>query len=182
VTAVQLADGTRLEADVVLVGIGVVPACGWLSGSGLDISNGVLCDATGATGAPDVVAAGDVACWHNPVYGRAIRYEHWTSAVEQSSVAAARLVDGEAAAPLAQVPYVWSDQFEMRIAIAGEVADADAMHVCHGALDDERFLALFGRAGKLVGAVGMKRPRQLNACRESIERGESFEDVIAANA
>jgi NADPH-dependent 2,4-dienoyl-CoA reductase/sulfur reductase-like enzyme len=182
VTAVELADGTRLEADVVLVGIGVVPGCTWLDDSGLDVSNGVLCDATGATALPDVVAAGDVARWHNPHYDSAIRYEHWTSAVEQSGVAASRLVLGDSVEPLTQIPYVWSDQFEMRIAIAGEVAGADAMHVCHGALDEERFLALFGRGGKLVGAVGMKRPRQLNACRNLIERGDAFEDAVKANA
>ena len=180
--AVELADGTRLEADVVVVGIGVVPACDWLADSGLDISNGVLCDATGATGLPDIVAAGDVARWHNPLSGRAVRYEHWTSAVEQSTVAAARLIGSESVEPLIQVPYVWSDQFEMRIAIVGEVADADKIHVCHGALDEERFLALFGRRGKLVGAVGMKRPHPLGACQEGIERGVSFEDAVKANA
>ncbi|MBW2231718.1 MAG: FAD-dependent oxidoreductase [Deltaproteobacteria bacterium] len=180
--AVELADGTRLEADVVVVGIGVVPACDWLADSGLDISNGVRCDATGATGLPDIVAAGDVARWHNPLLGRAVRYEHWTSAVEQSTVAAARLIDSESVEPLVQVPYVWSDQFEMRIAIVGEVADADKMHVCHGALDEERFLALFGRRGKLIGAVGMKRPRPLGACQEGIARGVSFEDAVKANA
>ena len=98
-----------------------------------------------------------------------------------SKNAAARLVEGRAE-PLSQVPYVWSYQFEMRIAIAGDVAGADVMHVCHGALADERFLALFGRDGKLVGAVGMKRPRQLNACREAIERGDDFEDAVRANA
>jgi NADPH-dependent 2,4-dienoyl-CoA reductase/sulfur reductase-like enzyme len=180
--AVELADGTRLEADVVVVGIGVVPACDWLADSGLDISNGVRCDATGATGLPDIVAAGDVARWHNPLLGRAVRYEHWTSAVEQSTVAAARLIDSESVEPLVQVPYVWSDQFEMRIAIVGEVADADKMHVCHGTLDEERFLALFGRRGKLIGAVGMKRPRPLGACQEGIARGVSFEDAVKANA
>jgi NADPH-dependent 2,4-dienoyl-CoA reductase/sulfur reductase-like enzyme len=180
--AVELADGTRLEADVVVVGIGVVPACDWLADSGLDISNGVRCDATGATGLPDIVAAGDVARWHNPLLGRAVRYEHWTSAVEQSTVAAARLIDSESVEPLVQVPYVWSDQFEMRIAIVGEVADADKMHVCHGTLDEERFLALFGRRGKLIGAVGMKRPRPLSACQEGIARGVSFEDAVKANA
>ena len=181
VCAVELSDGTRIEADLVVVGIGVVPACSWLEGSGLDISNGVLCDATGATQLPDVVAAGDVARWHNPHYGRALRYEHWTSAVEQSGVAAARLIDGESAEPLSQVPYVWSDQFEMRITIAGELGEADALHVCHGSLDDERFLALVGREGKLVGAVGMKRPRQLSDCRAAIERGDSFEDAVKSN-
>jgi NADPH-dependent 2,4-dienoyl-CoA reductase/sulfur reductase-like enzyme len=182
VRAVKLADGTRLEADLVVVGIGVVPATGWLEDSGLDVTNGVLCDATGATTLPGVVAAGDVSRWHNPRYGRALRYEHWTSAVEQSGVAASRLLDGESTEPLSQVPYVWSDQFDMRLSIAGEPAQGDTLHVCHGSLDDERFLVLFGGEGRLVGAVGMRRPRELGACREAIERGDSFEAVVRANA
>jgi 3-phenylpropionate/trans-cinnamate dioxygenase ferredoxin reductase subunit len=94
VEGVALGDGSVLPADVVLVGIGVAPECDWLAGSGLEIGNGIVCDARGATAAPDVVAAGDVARWLNPLQGSAIRYEHWTSAVEQSSVAAARLVHG----------------------------------------------------------------------------------------
>jgi NADPH-dependent 2,4-dienoyl-CoA reductase/sulfur reductase-like enzyme len=185
VEGIRLADGSHVKADVVLVGIGVGPVTDWLEGSGLDISNGVLCDAHGATGLPDVVAAGDVARWHNPLAGGAVRYEHWTSAVEQSGVAAARLLAGErgpAGEGLRPVPYVWSDQFEMRIAIAGEVAEADEMRVCHGALEDGRFLALFGRGGKLGGAVAFRRPRQLNAARELIERGAPFAEAVAANS
>ncbi|MFP6641232.1 MAG: NAD(P)/FAD-dependent oxidoreductase [Myxococcota bacterium] len=83
VEGIDLADGTRLEADLVLVGIGAAPVCDWLEGSGLKLENGVVCDATGATGLPDVVAAGDVARWYNPRRAEAVRYEHWTSAVEQ---------------------------------------------------------------------------------------------------
>ena len=183
VEGVELGDGKRIQADVVVAGIGVVPACAWVADSGLDIENGILCDGSGATGLPDVVAAGDVARWYNPVYGEAIRYEHWTSAVEQSAVAAERLLGGHGGVkPLAQVPYVWSDLFEMRLGIVGDVAGSDRMHVCHGSLEGDKFLALFGRGGKLCAAVGMKRPRPLNACRTLIGQGASFEDAVSANA
>jgi NADPH-dependent 2,4-dienoyl-CoA reductase/sulfur reductase-like enzyme len=185
VTGVRLADGSAVDADIVVVGIGVVPNCEWLGGSGIEIDDGVVCDATGATSLPGVVAAGDVARWHNPLYGRAIRYEHWTSAVEQSRPAAARLLAAGPVPDLVQVPYVWSDQFELRLAIVGEVpemTDGDAMHVCHGTLDEGRCLVLFGRAGKLVGAVGLRRPRQLNACSDLIAEGASWADAVAANA
>jgi NADPH-dependent 2,4-dienoyl-CoA reductase/sulfur reductase-like enzyme len=183
VEGVALGDGSVLPADVVVVGIGVTPECDWLDGAGLEIDDGIVCDARGATAAPDVVAAGDVARWLNPIHGRAIRYEHWTSAVEQSSVAAARLVHGpDGCKDLAQVPYVWSDQFGLRLAIAGEVRDGNEMYLCHGTLEEGRCLALFGDRGKLVGAVGLRRPRQLNAARELIERGASWDDALAANA
>jgi len=181
IRGVELVGGERLDADVVLVGIGVEPACHWLEGSGLDIRNGILCDGTGATELPDVMAVGDVSRWFNPLYAEAIRYEHWTSAVEQSAVAGSRLVQGdERAEPLAQVPYVWSDLFEMRLAMAGDVAGSDRMHVCQGSLDDERFLALFGRQGRLCAAVGLKRPRGLNECRGLIASGTSFESALAS--
>ena len=180
VEAVELGDGTLIPADMVLVGVGVEPACTWLEGAGLDVSNGILCDGTGATPLPDVVAVGDVARWQNPAYGEAIRYEHWTSAVEQSSVAAERLLAGTGPVEsLATVPYVWSDLFDLRLAIAGEVRGSDQMQVCQGGLDEDRFIVLFGREKILCGAVAMKRPRALNACRQLIRGGASFEQALA---
>jgi 3-phenylpropionate/trans-cinnamate dioxygenase ferredoxin reductase subunit len=182
VRAVRLADGTVVEADAVLVGIGVMPACDWLAGSGLDVENGVLCDAKGATALPDVFAAGDAARWFNPRVDRPVRYEHWTSAVEQSGVVAARMLDGDAATePLSSVPYVWSDQFELRIAIVGEIGAEDEMVIRHGSLEEGRFLALFGTADRFTGAVGMRRPRQLNACRKLLAAGASFAEAVEAN-
>ena len=178
VTGVRLADGRVLPADLVVVGVGAAPAVAWLEGSGIAIENGVLCDATGATSRPGVFALGDCARWENARYPERPRFEHWTSAVEQAEVVARRLVHGRSE-PHAAVPYVWTDQFDLRLAIAGEFKEGDAMHVCLGSLEDDKFLVLFGRGGKLVGAVGCKRPRQLNAARRWIAEGVSFADAIA---
>jgi 3-phenylpropionate/trans-cinnamate dioxygenase ferredoxin reductase subunit len=119
-----------------------------------------------------------VARWGN------LRLEHWTSAVEQGVHAANRMLKGEAVGPLEHVPYVWTDQFELRLQIAGHVKPGDDMHVCHGSLDpegDRRFLTLFGRAGRLVAAVGNKRPRQLIAARKLLAAGTTFERAIDAD-
>jgi 3-phenylpropionate/trans-cinnamate dioxygenase ferredoxin reductase subunit len=178
VTGVRLADGRVVPADLVVVGVGAAPAVAWLAESGLAIENGVLCDATGASSRPGVFALGDCARWENARYPERPRFEHWTSAVEQADVVARRLVHGRSE-PHAAVPYVWTDQFDLRLAIAGEFKADDAMHVCLGALDEDKFLVLFGRGGKLVGAVGCKRPRQLNAARRWIAEGLSFADAIA---
>lgn len=178
VTGVRLADGRIVPAEVVVVGVGAAPSVGWLADSGLEIDNGVLCDATGATNRPGVFALGDCARWHNPRYPKRPRFEHWTSAVEQAEVVAGRIVHGTVE-PHAAVPYVWTDQFDLRLAIAGEFEPDDAMHVCLGSLEEDKFLVLFGRAGRLVGAVGCKRPRQLNAARRWIAEGLAFEDAIA---
>ncbi|HKK51164.1 MAG TPA: oxidoreductase C-terminal domain-containing protein, partial [Myxococcota bacterium] len=153
----------------------------WLDGSGLEIDDGVLCDATGRTSREGVFALGDCARWENPHYPDRPRFEHWTSAVEQADVVAKRIVHGEVE-PFAPIPYVWTDQFDLRIAVAGEIREGDEMHVCHGKLEEDRFLALFGRHGKLVAAVGFKRPRPLLACRRKMAEGITFAEAIAENA
>jgi len=167
VEGVRLTDGSFVPADVVVVGVGVVPETAWLEGSGLALSDGVLCDASCATRAESVVAAGDVARWAHPGFERPIRLEHWTNAVEQGVAAAERLLAGpEGAKPFAPVPYVWSDQYDMKIQIAGLPSADCSMRIVDGTLDERRFVALFERGGELVAAVGFGRPRQLMAYRK----------------
>lgn len=179
VSGLALGDGTRLEADVVVVGIGAVPNTEWLEGSGLELDDGVVCDETCAASALDIVAVGDVARWRDVRTGQTLRVEHWTNAVEQSGHAAKRLLEGKDAGPFEHTPYVWSDQFELRIQIAGEVRDGDEMEIGLGSLEEGRCLVLFGREGKLTGAVGFKRARQLNEFRDRIAEGCSFADAVA---
>ncbi len=179
VEALELEDGTRVEAEVVVVGIGATPATEWLEGSGLALDNGVLCDEFCAAAAPDVVVAGDVARWRDPRTGLATRVEHWTNAVEQSVHAARRLLLGEEVGPFEHVPYVWTDQFDLRIQIAGEVREGDEMRVGLGSLEAGRCLVLFGREGKLTGAVGFKRARQVNEFRDLIGQGIGWDAAVA---
>ena len=182
VSGVRLGNGKTLPCEVVVVGIGVRPATDWLEGSGLDLSDGVACDATGATALPGVFAAGDVSRWGTAEGGEGRRFEHWTHAVEQGVHVAKRMLHGPSVGPLEVVPYVWSDQFDMRIAIAGEIREGDDTHLCHGTLEEGRFLMLAGREGRLTGAVAFRRPRQLNAARRLIGEGASLADAIEANA
>ena len=134
VERVRLSDGSEIAADVVVVGIGAMPATDWLASSGLEIDNGVVCDASCATRAPGVVAAGDVARWYHQGYREHVRIEHWTNAVEQADAVAARLLDGEAgAAPFVPIPFVWSDQYDLKIQAAGRIAPDDDVHR-HGSL------------------------------------------------
>ena len=146
----------------------------------LRLQDGVLCDATCAASAPGVVAAGDVARWHHTGYGEAVRIEHWTHAVEQAEAAAARLLNGpEACAPFAPVPFVWSDQYDLKIQAAGRIRPDDEMFVCHGELSERRFVALFGREGRFTGALAINRVRQLMGYRRLLREGASFEDAVA---
>jgi NADPH-dependent 2,4-dienoyl-CoA reductase/sulfur reductase-like enzyme len=174
---VRLSTGETLPAQLAIVGVGAAPATEWLEGSGLEVDNGVLCDATGATSRDGVFAVGDCARWENANYPSRPRFEHWTSAVEQSAVVAQRIFKGEAPA-FAPIPYVWTDQFDLRIAIAGEVQPGDDMHILAGSVEEGQFLALFGRAGRLVAAVGFKRPRQLQQSRRMIAEGVELSAAI----
>lgn len=180
VEEVRLAGGGSVAADVVVVGVGVVPATGWLESSGLELRNGVVCDETCATAAPGVVAAGDIARWPNRLFGEEMRVEHWSNAVEQGAAAAKRLLTSdEAAEPFAPVPYFWSDQYDTKIQFLGRAAPDDAVAVVDGSLEDGRFVALFGRAGRLVGALAFNRPRQLMAYRRLIAGATSWDDALA---
>ncbi|MFQ5558537.1 MAG: NAD(P)/FAD-dependent oxidoreductase, partial [Acidimicrobiales bacterium] len=159
VEKVLLSDGSEVAADVVVVGIGVVPNTEWLSGSGLVIDVGVVCDST-CLAAPGVVAAGDVARWPNTRFGEMMQVEHWDNAIEQGGHAARRLLvgSGEGYAP---VPWFWSDQYDRKIQLAGRIRPDDDVQIVTGSVEERRFAALYGRAGKLVGVLGFNRPRHV---------------------
>lgn len=180
VEGVRLGDGTVVDADVVVVGIGVTPATAWLESSGLTLDDGVLCDET-CLAAPGVVAAGDVARWPNPRFGETMRIEHWDNAVQQGAHAAARLLASDAEAePYAPVPWFWSDQYDRKIQLAGRVRPDDEVRVVVGSTAEKRFVALYGRAGRLVGVLAVNRPRHLMAYRTLLEQGASFDEALAA--
>jgi NADPH-dependent 2,4-dienoyl-CoA reductase/sulfur reductase-like enzyme len=179
VERVLLADGSAIDADVVLVGVGAAPVTDWLEGSGLTIDNGVVCDETLLAG-PGVVAAGDVARWPNPAAGgELVRLEHWTNATEQGVAAAARLLAGDAPGePFSSVPFVWSDQYDVKIQVIGHVSGDDTVEVVDGALDERRFVAIFGRGDRLTGAVAFSRPRLLMQYRRLMVDGATFPDAL----
>jgi NADPH-dependent 2,4-dienoyl-CoA reductase/sulfur reductase-like enzyme len=179
VERVLLADGSAVDADLVVVGVGVTPETRWLADSGLTLDDGVVCDDT-LVAAPGVVAAGDVARWPNPLFGGAsMRLEHWTNATEQGVAAARRLLAGDNGEPFAPVPFVWSDQYDVKIQTVGWIRGDDDVVIADGSLDERRFVALFGRAGRLVGALGFSRPRIVMQYRRMIADRASWDDALA---
>jgi 3-phenylpropionate/trans-cinnamate dioxygenase ferredoxin reductase subunit len=179
VERVLLADGDHLDADVVVVGIGVVPNTAWLDDSGLEIRDGIVCDEhCRAVGAPDVYVVGDVARWYNPLFEQEMRLEHWTNAVDQA-MAVATTINGEPT-PYAPVPYVWSDQYGSKIMIAGHVGPADEVEVPIGAFDDRKFVALTHHDGRLTAVVGLNEPRKVLRLRRLLESRPSAEEALAA--
>ena len=166
VEAVRLSDGSTVAADVVIAGIGVVPATDWLDGSGLTIDSGVLCDEhCRALGAERVVAAGDVAKWLHPGYGRVMRVEHWTNAVQQAEYAAHALL-GEIGAGYRSIPYFWSDQYDMHMQFAGITGDSS--EIVEGSLEDERFVVEYRDGERPVGALTVNWAAQFQRRRRAL--------------
>jgi len=177
---VTLSDGSSVEADLVVVGIGAAPETGWLEGSGLRLDDGVVCDGFCAA-APGVFAAGDVARWHNPLFGEEMRVEHWSNAAEQGSYVAERLAGTDLGAqPFAPVPFFWSDQYGVKIQFAGRMRPDDEVRLVAGSLAERKFTALYGRAGRLSGVLAWSRPRDLAKYRRLIAAATPFESALAA--
>lgn len=176
VTSAVLGDGSEIDVDLVVLGIGSIPATEWLEGSGVEIENGVVCDGRGRTSTPHVWAVGDVASWQVPAGGRR-RIEHWTNAGEQASVLAKTIMGVEAGAA-AQVPYFWSDQYDIKIQGLGAVTADDTVHVVRD--DGRKFLAYYERDGRLVGAVGGGLPALVMKSRAKIAAGAPIDELLTA--
>ena len=178
VEAVRLDDGTVIPAEVVVVGIGVTPNTGWLEGSGLELDDGIVTDDT-LCAAPGVVAAGDIARWPSARYGERLRVEHWETAVQMGEAAAKRLLadhDGRATEVFDPVPWFWSDQYDRKIQLAGRSSAGDDVEIVVGSLEERRFVALYGRAGRVVGVLGMNRPRHVMQLRGLVEAGVGWDE------
>jgi 3-phenylpropionate/trans-cinnamate dioxygenase ferredoxin reductase subunit len=178
---VELVGGAVLEADVVVVGIGVVPAVDWLEGSGLTIENGVVCDDR-LFAADGIVVAGDLArwLWRHDGLEEQIRIEHWQLAAEGGVSAARSLLAGRKdAVPFTPIPYFWSDQFGVRFQVLGNPGGQDEVRLVEGTLEEGKFVALFGRAGRLRAALAIGKPRHLMGYRPLLEAGSSWDDALA---
>ncbi len=177
--AVHLADGSRIAADLCVVGIGVTPSTGWLVGSGLTLDDGLVCDEW-LFAAEGVVAAGDVARWTHPGLGELLRLEHWTNAAEGGPAAARSLLAGpERAEPYEPVPFFWSDQYKTKIQMLGLPGPDDEVVVVSGSVTEGRLVALYRRGTKLRAALAFSQARQLMAYRPLLAHGASFDDALA---
>lgn len=173
-----LTDGTVVDADAAVVGIGVSLNTGWLESSGLPVTDGVLCDAQcRVVSADEVYAVGDVARWHHERHGRDVRVEHWTNAIEQAAVVAHNIVDPSTARAHSPVEYVWSDQYDWKIQIVGTPAAGEPT-VLESA-EPFRLAAVYqDAAGTLSGSVTVNWGRASVLARKVVRAGGTAEDVI----
>jgi NADPH-dependent 2,4-dienoyl-CoA reductase/sulfur reductase-like enzyme len=185
----RLSDGDALDVDVAVVALGAVRNTKWLRGAGLAAdARGVVCDAScrvfDADGmvTEDIFVAGDVARWPHPLYdGQLLAVEHWGNTVEQARTAAHNMVcappERRAHKPL---PAFWSNQFGLNIKSVGLPTVADEVIVTQGSVEERRFVAAYGRDGRMVAAVAVDAPRWLEAYAAMIEAGAPFPPVLNA--
>lgn len=178
VSAVELTNGERIDADLVVLGMGVVPNTGWLQGSGLPVENGILCEPSmRVVGTNDVFAVGDVARWVHPLLGESVRVEHWTNANEHADLVASALLGTERVADA--VPYVWSDQYGQRIQIVGRPRATDVVTVLEDATDG-RHVAVYERDGRVVGMLTVGAPKLMLRGRRAIAAGQPASELLDA--
>jgi NADPH-dependent 2,4-dienoyl-CoA reductase/sulfur reductase-like enzyme/nitrite reductase/ring-hydroxylating ferredoxin subunit len=167
VEAVTLEGGERIEADMVLAGVGVHPVTGFIEGVGLHEDGGVLVDAH-MRAADGLYAAGDIACFPDPYTGERVRIEHWRTAQQQGRVAARNMAGRPTA--FDGVPFFWTRQFDTGLLHVGHASRWDEI-IYAGDVAAQDFLAFYVKDGRALAAVGVNRDRDVAAIEELIRLG-----------
>jgi len=177
VCGVQLGDGSVIDGNDVVVGIGILPEVDWLAESGVKLQDGIVCDSSGRTNVPNIFALGDSAQWWHDLAGKHRRVEHWTTTADQAAVVAATIVQDQTEAPagLDAAPYFWSDQYDVKIQGIGFLDPSD--HVDELSIRD-RTVLLYSRDGIVRGVVGFSIPGAVMRTKPLIERGAPVKEAI----
>jgi 3-phenylpropionate/trans-cinnamate dioxygenase ferredoxin reductase subunit len=168
VSAVICADGSRLETDLVVVGIGLIANTELAAEAGLEVDNGILVNEYAQTSDPDIHAAGDCTNHPNPLLGRRLRLESVPNALEQSRVAAAGMA-GKLKA-YASVPWFWSDQYELKLKMVG-LSEGFERLVLRGEPQTDSFSAFYLKDGKVLAADTVNRPQDFIAAKRLVAEG-----------
>jgi 3-phenylpropionate/trans-cinnamate dioxygenase ferredoxin reductase subunit len=166
VREVILASGESIPADLVIVGIGVEPNTELAAATGLVVDDGVVIDDHARTSDPTIVAAGDCASHNMARYGRRIRLESVPSAGEQAKVAAATICGKSK--KIAALPWFWSDQYDLKLQIAGLNTGYDEVVLSGDPTRDRDFTCFYLRAGELLAADCINRPRDFMSSKRVI--------------
>ena len=177
VTAAQLSDGTKLGADIVLVGIGILPNEELAKDAGIACNNGILVDRDARTSDPRIFAAGDCASRPLVHFGRAGRLESVHNAIEQGKLAAAAILGKPR--PNEDCPWFWSDQYDLKLQIAGLSAGYDQI-VVRGSPEDRKFAAFYLKNGTLIAVDAINSPPEFLASKKLIMSGAKLSaDILA---
>lgn len=167
VATVLLDDGSRIPADLVVTAIGCVPRIDWLRDSGVPLADGVVCDARGRA-ADRIWAAGDVAAWWSPAQARHVRVEHRFTAGRHARIVARDILGLPHDDALDQVPYFWSDQYDLKIQAYGLPSGADEVRIVEGSLDERRFVAAYLSGDEVTAIAGAGMARAIRQWRQAV--------------
>lgn len=159
--------GSSFPADLVIVGIGIIPNTEVAESAGIACGNGILVDNHCRTSAPDVFAAGDCANHPDPHVDRRLRIESVPNAMEQARVVAANMCGGDKTYDA--TPWFWSDQYELKLQMVGFSADGDTQ-VVRGDMDANQFAVFYLKDGKVVAADAVNSPKEFMICKQLIGR------------
>lgn len=179
-TGVLLADGTHIDADMVVVGVGAIPNTQLAEAAGLVVDNGVQVDEHLRSSDPDIYAAGDVANQFNPRLGKHIRVEHWANALNQPAIAAKSMLGIDAAYDL--LPYFYSDQYELGMEYSGYVEPGGYDEVVfRGDRDKLEFIAFWMKDHKVLAGMNVNIWDETEHIRTLIESGQQIDSARLAD-
>lgn len=179
VVALQSPDGTELPADIVVVGIGIKPTVEIAQAAGLEIDNGIIVDEYCRTSDPYILAIGDCTNHPNNILGRRLRLESVHNAQEQAKTAAATLCGK--LHPYNQVPWFWSDQYDLKLQIVGLSGDHDSV-VLRGDPEKRSFAAFYMRGDLLIAVDAVNSAREFMLSKKLIASGARLEPEILADS
>ncbi|RDK10108.1 NAD(P)/FAD-dependent oxidoreductase [Cupriavidus lacunae] len=171
VQAVRLRDGRTIPADAVIIGVGVVPVTELAEAAGLRVDDGILVDEFGTTSDRDIFAVGDCSNHHNPIYGRRLRLESVQNATDQARTAALALCGK--GLPYRALPWFWSDQYELKLQIAGLCTGYDQVVLRGSASEGRSFSAFYFREGRLIAADCINRAKEFMVTKRFLAEGRS---------
>ena len=158
-------DGVVHDAHVILIAVGSTPTTEWLNGSGLSIDNGLVCDEFCHAG-NDVWGAGDVASWLHLGYGQRMRLEHRTHAQEMGHAVAKNMLGANE--PFTPIPYFWTDQYDVRVQLAGVIPRDATVELVEGDVAGDKFVQTYAAPGGVTGVLAWNSPRQLAQYRREL--------------
>ncbi|MFT5888202.1 MAG: 3-phenylpropionate/trans-cinnamate dioxygenase ferredoxin reductase subunit [Zhongshania sp.] len=173
VEGVRLADGTTVPADLVLIGVGVIPNIELAEAAGLSIDNGIVVDEFARTSDHDIVAAGDCTNHYNPIYKRQLRLESVQNATDQSKIAAKTLC-GKLEAYNA-LPWFWSDQYDLKLQIAGLSQGFDQVVIRGDSENSRSFAAFYFCEGRFIAVDAINRPKEFMTSKRALTSGQDVD-------
>ncbi len=177
--SVRTTDGQEVPADLCIVGIGITPNTGLAEAAGLEVDDGIVVDDMCRTSDQDIYAIGDCTSHPNSIYGRRLRLESVHNALEQAKTAASNICGSQAR--YSQVPWFWSDQYDVKLQIAGLSQGYDQT-VLRGNPDDGKFACLYLQQGSLIAVDAINSPRDFVQSKQLIANRAVIDPMLLADA